>query len=175
MRMRMTAACLSLPSTCLCLNCMPLLDRLSRHTCDPAHDPVPPHRPCGRWQPTHRSDLWLRRRSHSAASPLHMLLLRQLNQTVGCRFQRQKSAPFPLSLDNIFCLHLFVITAHERLVWLCFDVPVVESLAEVIPLLWVFLIISGIVCIVTGGDNQKEILRLLHLIYHNFSVPHPLG
>lgn len=81
---------------------------------------------------------------------------------LSCCFQRQKSAGFDQSLDNILCLHLLVITAHERLVGLWFDVT--ASLAGVNPLSWLFLIISGIVCIVTGGDNQKrKSLRVLHL------------
>lgn len=42
-------------------------------------------------------------------------------------FQRQNSARFNQSLDNIYCLHLLIITAHERLVWLSFDVSVLES------------------------------------------------
>lgn len=103
--MRMIAVCVSPTfSTSLCLNRMPPLDPLnllSRHTCDSAHDPVRPHRPGGRWQPTHRSDLWLCRRSDSVTSPVlshAVVAATETNRWLqSCCFQRQKSAWFDQS------------------------------------------------------------------------------
>lgn len=135
MMMRINGVSLSLSlffSTSLCLNRMLFLDPLnllSRHTRDSAHNPVPPHRPGGRWQPAHRSDLLRQRHLYRRVLPEHAIVA--TTKTNGwprsrC-FQRQNSARFNQSLDNISCLHLLIITAHERLVWLSFDVSVLES------------------------------------------------
>lgn len=107
------------------------------------------------------------------ASPLlfyHMRLLRRPKQTGGCSpaVSKGKNQHDLISLDNIFCLHLLVITAHERLVSLLFDVSVfVRSISHYFG--------DSVYC--DRWRQSKEDFECAAFKYHNFSlwVPDPLG